>query len=172
MHFHTFTSRMIKHQDMTTAYVACRLFVMLAAACHVSAVHASLGGDSASVEADRAHMNVKHAARLTPSSTGSYTVHETTLPTGTLVRQYVSKAGVVFAVTWSGPFMPNLRQLMGPQFDTMTARQAKRVHAGHRLVSQHESDLVIESGGHPRSFAGRAYLPSALPAGVAEKDIQ
>jgi hypothetical protein len=117
-------------------------------------------------------MNVKHAARLTPSSTGSYTVHETTLPTGTLVRQYVSKAGVVFAVTWSGPFMPNLRQLMGPQFDTMVARQAKRDHAGRRLVSQHEPDLVIESGGHPRSFAGRAYLPSALPAGVAEKDIQ
>src|ERR1019366_4753518 len=119
-----------------------------------------------------AHMNVKHAARLTLSSTGSYTVHETILPTGTLVRQYVSKSGVVFAVAWSGSFVPDLRQLLGPHFDTMTARQAKRVHAGHRLVSQHESDLVIESGGHPRSFVGRAYLPSALPAGVVEKDIQ
>jgi hypothetical protein len=172
MHFHSHISKMIKQPNMTTVNAASRLFITLVAICHVGAAHASLGGDSASVEADRVHMNVKHAARLTPSSTGSYTVHETTLPTGTLVRQYVSKAGVVFAVTWSGPFMPNLRQLLGLHFDTMTARQAKRVHAGHRFISQHESDLVIESGGHPRSFAGRAYLPSALPAGVAEKDIQ
>jgi Protein of unknown function (DUF2844) len=172
MHFHMHTSTMVKPPKMTTANVALRLFITLAAICRVAAAHASLGGDSASVEADRVHMNVKHAARLTPSSTGSYTVHETILPTGTRVRQYVSKAGVVFAVAWSGPFVPDLRQLLGPHFDTMTARQAKRVHAGHRFVSQHESDLVIESGGHPRSFVGRAYLPSALPAGVAEKDIQ
>jgi hypothetical protein len=172
MHFHTHISTMIKQKNMTTANAARRLLVTLAAICHVAVAHASLGGDSASVEADRVHMNVKHAARLTPSSTSSFTVHETTLPTGTLVRQYVSRAGVVFAVTWSGPFLPDLRQLLGPHFDTMVVRQAKRDHAGHRFVSQHESDLVIESGGHPRSFVGRAYLPSALPAGVAEKDIQ
>lgn len=172
MRFHTRNSTMIKQPKMTTANAVCRLLVMLAVACHVVSAHASLGGDNASVEADRVHMNVKHAARQTPLSTGSYTVHETTLPTGTLVRQYVSKAGVVFAVTWSGPFMPDLRQLLGPHFDTMAARQAKQVHAGHRFISQHEPDLVIESGGHPRSFVGRAYLPSALPAGVVEKDIQ
>ena len=112
------------------------------------------------------------AIRLTPSTTGSYTVHETTLPTGTLVRQYVSSTGVVFAVIWSGPFMPDLRQLLGPHFDTMVARQTKENRADHRFVSQHEPDMVIESGGHPRSFVGRAYLPSALPAGVVEKDIQ
>jgi hypothetical protein len=172
MHFHTHTSTMIKQKNMTTANAALRLLVTLVAISHVAAAHASLGGDSASVETDRLHMKVKHAARLTTSSTGSYTVHETTLPTGTLVRQYVSSAGVVFAVTWSGPFMPNLRQLLGPHFDTMVARQAKRNHVIRRSVRQHESDLVIESGGHPRSFVGRAYLPSALPAGVAEKDIQ
>ncbi len=171
MHFHMHISTMNKPLKIT-AYAACRFFIMLAALSHVTSAHASLGGDSASVEADRLHMKVKHAARQTPSSTGSYTVHETTLPTGTLVRQYVSRAGVVFAVTWSGSFMPNLRQLLGPHFDTMVARQARQEHAGHRSVSQHEADLVIESGGHPRSFAGRAYLPGALPAGVAEKDIQ
>ena len=172
MRFHFCMSTMTEQKQMIAAITACRFFITLVAICHVSSVHASLGGDNISVEADRVHMKVKHAARLTPSSTGSYTVHETTLPSGTLVRQYVSKAGVVFAVTWSGPFMPDLRQLMGPHFDTMVARQAKRDHASHRSIRQHESDLVIESGGHPRSFFGRAYLPGALPAGVAEKDIQ
>jgi len=95
---------MIKLPKMNAAL---RLFISLAAAGHIAAAHASLGGDSASIEADRLHMNVKHAARLKASSTGSYTVTETTLPTGTLVRQYVSAAGVVFAVAWSGPFMPD-----------------------------------------------------------------
>jgi hypothetical protein len=171
MRFHLHTSMMIKQPNMTSSNVA-RLLVMLVAMSYVAAVHASLGGDSASVETDRAHMKVKHAARLTPSLTGSYTVHEITLPTGTLVRQYVSQKGVVFAVTWSGPFMPDLRQLLGPHFDTMVTRQAKQNHASHRTLRQHEADLVVESGGHPRSFVGRAYLPGALPAGVAEKDIQ
>jgi hypothetical protein len=172
MHYPRHTSIKIERPKVTIVNAVHPLFLALVTVCYVSSAHASLGGDSASVEADRLHMNVKHAARLTQPSTGSYTVHETTLPSGTLVRQYVSKAGVVFAVTWSGPFMPNLRQLMGPHFDTMVARQAKRDHAIHRSIRQHESDLVIESGGHPRSFAGRAYLPSALPVGVAEKDIQ
>ena len=172
MRSHSNTSTMTSRPNVTTVNFALRILFALAAVSYVSTAHASLGGDSASVDNDRVHMNVKHAARLTPSSTGSYTVHELTLPSGTLVRQYVSTAGVVFAVTWSGPFMPDLRQLMGPHFDKMVARQANRVHAGHPFVRQHESDLVIESGGHPRSFSGRAYLPSALPAGVAEKDIQ
>jgi hypothetical protein len=143
----------------------------LAIGCCTTA-HASLGGDSTSVEADRVHMQAKHAVRQIPSTSGGYTVHELTLSTGTLVRQYISSAGVVFAVTWSGPFKPDLRQLMGPHFETMIARQSKQSHANRRILSQHESDLVVESGGHPRSFSGRAYLPGALPAGVSDKDIQ
>lgn len=163
---------MINPRKMTTANTALRLFITLAAAGHIAASHASLGGDSASINEDRLHMNVKHAARQTASSTGSYTVNETTLPTGTLVRQYVSSAGVVFAVAWSGPFMPDLRQLLGPHFDTMVARQSKQTHAGRRLFSLRESGLVIESGGHPRSFVGRAYLPNELPAGFTLQEIQ
>lgn len=170
MHIHT--STMINPRKMTAANTALRLLFTLATAGHIAAAHASLGGDSASIEADRLRMNVKHAARLTASSTGSYTVNETTLLSGTLIRQYVSSAGVVFAVAWSGPFMPDLRQLLGPHFDTMVAQQAKQTHAGHRLFSLHEPGLVIESGGHPRSFVGRAYLPGALPAGVNVQEIQ
>jgi hypothetical protein len=171
MCFHFYITMMLKKLNLTTSNVA-RLFVMLIVMSHIVIAQASLGGDIASVETDRMHMKAKHAAHQIPSSTGSYNVHETTLPTGTMVRQYVSQNGVVFAVTWSGPFMPDLRQLLGPHFDTMVARQSKQNHSGHRILRQHESDLVVESGGHPRSFAGRAYLPDALPVGVAEKDIQ
>ncbi|OIR16256.1 hypothetical protein GALL_29760 [mine drainage metagenome] len=146
--------------------------LMLAAICYAAPARAVLGGDAASVETDRLHMKVAQAASQLPSASGSYTVHETILPTGTRVRQYVSKAGTVFAVTWSGPFMPDLRQLMGTHFDTMIARQAQNRHAGQRVYSQHDPDLVIESGGRPRHFVGRAYLPGALPAGVTGQDIK
>lgn len=145
---------------------------VLLSICSVASAHATLGGDSSSVETDRIRMKVQRAASQNLASTGSYTVHESTLPSGTLVRQYVSNAGVVFAVTWSGPFIPDLRQLLGIHFDTMVARQARQSSAGHRSFNQHEGDLVIESGGHPRSFAGRAYLKSAIPANVTEQEIQ
>ena len=172
MHNQTHTSTMSKPSNKTTVNTMYPLLVTLAAVCFVTAAHATLGGDGASIEVDRLSMKVKHAARLTPSSSGSYTVHETILSSGTLVRQYVSNAGVVFGVAWNGPFVPDLRQLLGSHFDTMVARQSGQRHAGHKFVSQHNSDLVIESGGHPRSFVGRAYLPGAVPASVAVQEIQ
>jgi hypothetical protein len=146
--------------------------LMLAAICYAAPARAVLGGDAASVETDRLQMKVAQAASQMPAAGGSYTVHETILPTGTRVRQYVSSAGTVFAVTWSGPFMPDLHQLMGTHFDTMIARQVQNRHAGQRVYSQHDPDLVIESGGRPRHFVGRAYLPGALPAGVKGQDIK
>ncbi len=54
----------------------------------------------------------------------------------------------------------------------MVAGQSKQSIAGHRYYSQHEADLVIESGGHMRSFSGRAYLKSAIPANVIEQEIK
>lgn len=169
---HSQTSVMIKSPIMTAANAAFRLIITLVAAGHFAAAHASLGGGSASIDADRLHMKVKRAALLTTPSSANYTVNESTLPSGTRVRQYLSSTGVVFAVSWSGPFMPDLRQLLGPHFDTMAAEQAKQTHVGHRIFSLHGSGLVIESGGHPRSFAGRAYLPNELPAGVTVQEIQ
>lgn len=157
----------------TTVKSMHRLIVTLATLFYVTAAHAVLGGDVASVGTDQVRMNVKQAARLAPASTAGYSVYEMTLPSGTTVRQYVSTAtGVVFAVAWSGPFKPDLQQLMGTHFSTMLARQAGEIQAGHRFVSQQHSDLVVESGGHPRSFVGRAYLPQVLPAGMALLDIR
>ncbi|HXC41303.1 MAG TPA: DUF2844 domain-containing protein [Burkholderiales bacterium] len=132
---------------------------------------ATLGGDRASVEGDGARMGAG-AMRLRGSVAGTYTVHEATLPSGTQVREYLSTAGVVFGVAWSGPFKPDLRQLLGPHFDTMIARQAGHLHAGRPALRQQESDLVVESAGHTRNFIGHAYLPGALPPGVSPEDIQ
>ena len=141
---------------------------------HNSVAVAALGGDAASVETDRQQMRAGAAIQTTPSAgvAGGYTVHETTLPSGTLVRQYVSSAGAVFAVGWNGPYPPNLEQLLGTYFPQFVAIQAGQNGAGTRSVTTHTPDFVIEAGGHQRDFAGRAYLPAMLPNGVNTQDIR
>ncbi len=108
------------------------------------------------------------------SASASYTVRQTTLATGTVVREYVSQAGSVFGVAWSGPQMPNLAELLGSYFPQYVAgvkasRAAGVVH-GPGVVEQ--SGLVVHSGGHMGAFSGQAWLPAGLPAGVSTSDIQ
>ena len=162
----------LNQANKSTVKTSCIWLGMMLSIGYVISANATLGGDAASVETDRLSMKVEHAARQNLAATGSYTVHETVLPSGTVVRQYLSSNGVVFAVAWAGPFIPDLKQLLGLHFDTMIANQAKQSNAGHRSFSQNEADLVIESGGHPRSFVGRAYLKSAIPANVTTQEIQ
>jgi hypothetical protein len=94
-----------------------------------------------------------------------------TLPSGTVVREFVSLQGQVFAVSWKGPFKPDLRQLMGDYFDRyVQATPASR--GGHGASRVAQADLVVQSMGHMRAFSGHAFVPGMLPAGVAESDLQ
>jgi len=93
------------------------------------------------------------------------------LPSGTLVREYSGADGYVFAVTWNGPFMPNLRQTLGRYFDVYVAA-AKANRTDHRHLQIEQNDLVVQASGRMHSFAGRAYLPLALPPGVSPGDLQ
>jgi hypothetical protein len=87
------------------------------------------------------------------------------------VREYASPNGIVFGVTWNGPWMPDLRQLLGPYFNQyMVAAQGKKAARGP--VSIQLPGLVVERGGHARSFFGRAYVPQMIPQGVTADAIQ
>jgi hypothetical protein len=128
---------------------------------------AELGGNRATIQADQEHM--KGTRRVI--SNAAYSVHEIQASTGTMVREFVSPAGTVFAVAWQGPWTPDLRQLLGPYFDQYTqAVQNKRVRRGP--VSIQQDGLVVEAGGHMRSFSGRAYLPQMMPQGVTAQAIK
>ena len=131
---------------------------------------ASLGGDVTSVQTDQAKMQ----GSLRTSSNNSYTIHEIQASTGVAVREYVSPAGKVFAVTWQGPFHPDLRQLLGTYFDQFAqAEQAQRSQRrGHGPVLIQQAGLVVQISGHMRSFLGKAYVPQMLPAGVHAEDIR
>ena len=131
---------------------------------------ASLGGDAASIEADQVHLQ----GTRTTKPAQSYTVHEIQAGTGTVVREYVSPEGKVFGIAWHGPWLPDLRQLMGGYFEQY--RAAVQSRSSTRIVRKpvviDQPGLVVQIGGHMRAFAGRAYAPGMLPSGVRAEDIQ
>ncbi len=139
--------------------------------------HAELGGRVETIHSDAtasSQLSVKAAVpvrRLAVSGSG-YSAHEFTTAAGTVVREYASDDGVIFAVSWQGPVKPNLRQLLGPHFlPYLQASDAAR-RPGTGPVSIDRDDLVVHSGGHPRAFSGHAYLKSLIPAGVTLDALQ
>jgi len=112
------------------------------------------------------------AASSSASTTAVYTISQSTLDSGTIVREYTDASGVVFAVSWTGPTLPDLRTLLGDKFTVMTSNAAKRPKAGHSQLAVDQSDVVIVSSGHMRAYAGQAWIPSALPAGFDTTTIE
>ena len=128
---------------------------------------AVLGQPVASVQSDRAHLR----GELRSVNRQGYSVQQITAPDGTIVKEYVSAAGMVFGVSWQGPAMPNLSQLLGSYFPEFQ-KAAPAASRMHRAVAVTAKDLVVESGGHLRAFRGRAYAPGLLPNNLSPAVIQ
>jgi len=122
-----------------------------------ASAHATLGGDLASVEANQQHLGATR--RVHKLAWGER--HELVLssPSGLIVQQYLTPSGTVYAVAWSGPRLPDLRELLGPWFARL------RTGRGHHSLQLREPDLIVRSGGHRGSWSGRAWIPSLVPAG-------
>jgi Protein of unknown function (DUF2844) len=140
------------------------LFIAVLGPCIAAA---ALGEPEVSVDSDVAQL---HASIKINSRTG-YRVHELELPSGTRLREFAGTDGKVFAVAWNGPTIPDLRQAFGRYFDSYVTA-AKNKHAGHNQLQITLGDLVVQSGGHMRAFAGRAYLPQSIPSGVDIGELQ
>src|SRR5262245_2531777 len=89
---------------------------------------ATLGGDASSIDADRVR---SQGALLGIAAADSYTVHQFQTSSSITVREYISSSGTVFAVAWEGPWLPDLRQLLGARYTRFEAaaqqlRQTRR----------------------------------------------
>jgi len=137
----------------------------------VSPVSASLGGPAESVDADRVKLE---GALMRMTRSDSFAVHELRAASGTMIREYVSPSGVVFAVVWQGPVLPDFRQVLGDHFEDYrrAVRSARTGRRGRGALAATAGDFVVESSGHPRAFFGRAYLPSRVPPGVQPDAIR
>jgi hypothetical protein len=90
---------------------------------------------------------------------------------GTVIRQFASPAGTVFAVTWQGT-APDLQQLLGDHFDEYVQAANAQPSRRGRGMRIDNGDFVFESGGHMRFVVGRAFLRSKLPSGVDSDQIR
>jgi Protein of unknown function (DUF2844) len=131
---------------------------------------AALGGDVASVHEDQAQMK----GSLKTTQAEAYSVHEITASANTVVKEYVSPAGKVFAITWHGQFIPDMQLLLGTYYDqyAQAAKAQRESHVGRHPVNIQQPGLVFQNGGHMRSYIGRAYVPEMVPQGVNVDALQ
>jgi hypothetical protein len=140
---------------------------LLTAGLGPSIAPAALGEPEVSVKSDVARM--RGSIKVTENA--NYRSHEIQTPSGTVVREFAGADGKVFAIVWSGPVMPNLRQTLGQYFGNyVAAAQANR--SGHHHLDIQQTDLVVHASGHMRAFSGIAYLPQAVPGGVSIGELQ
>ena len=128
---------------------------------------AALGGDLSSVNSDVQALGGQHnmVAKV------GYNLHQITKPDGSVVNEFVSPAGVVFGISWQGHSMPNLSQVLGSHLADL--QQGQRTHVvPRRAVTIQGDDFVFSSVGHGRSFRGRAYVPSLVPANLKAEVVQ
>jgi hypothetical protein len=124
--------------------------------------YAALGDTLASVQADSVRLK---AATTRSQAAAGYTVQVLQLPEGGTVSEFATPAGTVFAVRWLAPFKPDLAQLLGRYF-TAYAGAPRSVGSDRSHLALDSADLVVRAGGRQRAFAGTAWVPSLVPAGI------
>jgi hypothetical protein len=102
-----------------------------------------------------------------------YKFHQITTADGSMVKEFVSPAGVVFGVAWQASHMPNLQQLLGSSMTELQAALQSMTHRpGRRPVIVKTDKLVFVNGGHMRAFHGYAYVPGLVPGNVSPEAVQ
>ena len=150
-----------------------RAAVLVSLVGFVPLAHAGLGDVVGSSTADRA---ASFADAVTTTTMGAYDRKDLTTADGGSVREYVTQAaangGTVFAVTFAGPTMPDLKAVLGAHYDAYLT--AARAHRGNHHVLSFVADdgMVMRIVKLQRGFAGQARLPAQMPRGVTLEDLR
>jgi len=132
------------------------------------AAQAGLGEGVESVARDHAALRA-HAMSIAPMQ--AYDVHEMTTAGDGRVREYLTRSGTVFAVTFSGPSMPDLRAVLGSHYGEYAAAANTR-RTNHKVFAISAPGLVMQIIKLPRGISGSAHVPALLPAGVTARDLR
>lgn len=142
---------------------------LLIPASFASRARATLGEAADSIDRDRrALLAVKRAA----VSHGRFSTQEIASD-ATTVREFITPAGVVFAVAWNGLVHPDLKVLLGSydlEYRSALRRQPRK--QGRRQTQVKSERVIVETWGHMRNLQGRAYLPALVPEGVSLHEIR
>lgn len=123
----------------------------------------------ASVAVDQAHLR----ATLQSTQKAGYAVHELRADSGLVVREFSTPDGIIFAVAWEGPVIPDLRQILGSHFDDFQQAAAMQNRRGvHGPLFIQQNGLTVELGGHMRSYRGKAYLSNEIPGSIKAEELR
>lgn len=135
----------------------------------VGPAEAALGESVESVDSDQTTLAAK---RVSKTVHNGYTVRELGSDSVTL-REYVSPAGLIFAIAWNGLIHPDLTPLLGAyagEYGTALRHARREPGTRHRRIETDQ--VVVEKWGHMRNLQGRAYVPALIPPGVNIDEIK
>ena len=142
------------------------IFLLLALVVGATPAWAELGGS----------VNQQAVLIQEPSSvvatTRQLAAYQITTTAGTQIKEYTNASNTVVAVSWQGPTLPNLKDLLGQYFQPFADRPTTGTPVNHHNAELRTDDLVVQSQGRMRNFSGRAYLPKLLPAGFNPDQIK
>ena len=133
----------------------------------MEAVQAGLGENTDSLVRDHAEIT----GALIVTAMQAYDVHQIVSSTGITVREYATHAGRIFAVTWTGSQVPDLKNLLGSYFERYVSL-ARTHRMGHHVLSVNTPDLVMTSIRVQRTAVGQAYVPALMPSGVSRRELR
>jgi len=87
-----------------------------------------------------------------------------------VIHEYVSAQGKVFAVTWRGPGLPDLGQLLG-SYSAQLAQAVTHPHYNHHHLRIETPEVVMQSDAYLRTRSGRAWVRALLPQNLSLRDI-
>jgi hypothetical protein len=134
---------------------------------------AAVGDDVATVAADQARLHAslrifRRDAIDANDANGGFTVHELAAASGVTIRNFVADAGKIFAVSWSGGWRPNLRDIMGSHYDRfIAATRGRRVARGVARIEL--PGMIVVMGGPQRASFGHVILTDLAPAGFIDQ---
>jgi hypothetical protein len=131
---------------------------------------AELGGTLSTVQADQHRMSATRQVR----QSAAYSVHEMRTATNSVIREYVSPQGKVFAVRYEGQFLGEANSLLAG-YATPIGTAIKTTRSGlHRGGPVHVSLPGVEyhATGHMRSYVVYAVLTDSVPQGVNLGELQ
>lgn len=107
------------------------------------------------------------------AESGLFSVQETPLENSTVIKEYARTDGLVFAVSWRGPVVPDLPLLLGTYFPVFKQAQEEALIAGKRgspLILAKDG-LIVQASGRSPHFFGYAYVTHLVPPGIKVKDV-
>jgi len=135
----------------------------------ISAI-AELGGTVSTVETDQHRMSATRRV----SQAQAYSVHEMRTANNSVIREYVSPQGKVFAVSYQGQFLGEANSLLAGYAQQIGAALKTTRNGQHRGGPVHVTlpGVIYHATGHMRSYVVYAYLTDSVPQGVNLGELQ